>query len=169
MKAAITRAGVWLLAACWFSVAALGADPARVHVDATSVGPRPLEKETQASVVRDYLEAWQALSKGLAQNRTDVLDPSFVGLAQQQLADTVEAQRKAGLQTLYHDLSHDISLTFYSPEGLSIELVDNIEYEVQVLEHGQVRGTERVRTRYVSILTPTEVRWKVRIFQATPE
>jgi len=169
MKAAMARVAIWLLSAYCLSAAARGADPARLRVDAASIGPRALEEQTRSSVIRDYLEAWQALSNALAQNRTDALDRCFVGLAQQQLADTVEQQRKTGLQTVYRDLSHDISLTFYSPEGLSIELVDNIEYEVQVLEHGQVRGTERVRTRYVSVLTPTEVRWKVRIFQAAPE
>jgi len=29
--------------------------------------------------------------------------------------------------------------------------------------------TQHVRARYVAVLTPTEVRWKVRVFQAEPE
>lgn len=151
------------------SLVALAADRSAVHIDASAVGPRPLEEQTQASVIRGYLDAWSALSSALADNRTDVLDRAFVGLAKQKLSETVQQQAQAGLQTHYQDLSHNITLLFYSPEGMSIQLVDNVQYEVQIIDHGHRLGTERVRTRYVSVLTPTEVRWKVRILQAAPE
>ena len=39
-----------------------------------SVGPRPVEKQTQSSVVRDYLQAWQTLGSALGENRADLLD-----------------------------------------------------------------------------------------------
>jgi hypothetical protein len=60
-------------------------------------------------------------------------------------------------------------LVFYSPEGLSIQLLDTVEYDVQVLDHGKLQTTQHVRAHYVAVMTPTEVRWKVRIFQAKPE
>jgi hypothetical protein len=52
---------------------------------------------------------------------------------------------------------------------LSMQLLDTVEYDVQITDHNKVRATQHVRSRYVAVLTPTEVRWKVRIFQAEPE
>ena len=131
-----------------------------------SVWPRPLEKETQTSVVRDYLLAWQTLGGALSQNRADLLDGYFVGIAKDKLADTIREQQTFGIQTVYRDESHDLQVVFYSPEGLSIQLLDNVQYEVEVRDHGKTVGTEHVRTRYVAVLTPTESRWKVRVFQS---
>ena len=169
MRGNVARRAMPLLSALLVSAAALGADQARVHVDAAAAGPRPLEEQTRASVVRDYLEAWQTLGNALAENRSDLLDRSFVGLAGQQLAATIGEQSKSGVETVYRDLSHNITLTFYSPEGMSIQLVDRVEYDVQVLVNGRLEGEERGHARYVSVLTPTEVRWKVRILEAAPE
>jgi hypothetical protein len=137
-----------------------------VHVaPMDSVGPRPVEKQTQSSVVRDYLQAWQALGGAFSQNRADLLDGYFVGIAKEKLADTIREQRTLGIQTAYRDESHDLQVVFYSPEGLSIQLLDHVEYEVEVRDHGKTVGTQHVRTRYVAVLTPTESKWKVRVFQ----
>jgi hypothetical protein len=130
-----------------------------------SVGPRPVEKQTQASLVRDYLKAWQTMGTALSQNRADVLDGYFVGVAKEKLADTIREQQKLGVQATYRDQSHDIQVVFYSPEGLSIQLLDNVEYDVEMRDHGTTVGTQHVRTRYVAVLTPTESKWKVRVFQ----
>jgi hypothetical protein len=131
-----------------------------------SVGPRPIEKQTQSSLVRDYLEAWQTLGTALHQNRAALLDEYFVGLAKEKLADTIREQQKLGIQTIYRDESHDIQVVFYSPEGLSIQLLDNAEYGVEVRDHGKTVGIQHVKARYVAVLTPTESRWKVRVFQS---
>lgn len=131
-----------------------------------SVGPRRLEKQTQSSVVRDYMKAWRTLSGALAQNRADLLDGYFVGVAKEKLADTIREQSSLGVQTVYRDESHDLQALFYSPEGLSIQLMDNVEYEVEVRDHGKTVGTHHVRTRCVAVLTPTESKWKVRVFQS---
>ena len=151
-----------ILASLLFSGAA---QPAVRVVPMDSVGPRPVEKQTQSSVVRDYLQAWQTLRGALSQNRADLLDGYFVGIAKDKLADTIREQQTLGIQTVYRDESHDLQVVFYSPEGLSIQLLDNIEYEVEVRDHGKTVGTQHVRTRYVAVLTPTESRWKVRVFQ----
>ena len=149
---------------------ALGSDQAAVHVEPTdSVGPRPLEKQTETAVVRDYLQAWRSMSAALEQNRADLLDPDFIGTGKEKLANTIRDQAKLGIHTRYRDTAHDIQLVFYSPEGLSIQLVDRVDYSVQILDGEAVVTTQHVRARYVAVLTPTEVRWKVRVFQANPE
>jgi hypothetical protein len=159
------RLGVALpiLAAILFSGAA---QPSVRVAPMDSVGPRPVEKQTQSSVIRDYLQAWETLDSALSQNRTDELDGYFVGIAKEKLADTIREQQTLGIQTVYRRESHDLQVVFYSPEGLSIQLLDNVDYEVEVREHGNTLGTQQVRTRYVAVLTPTESRWKVRVFQS---
>jgi hypothetical protein len=145
-------------------------DQPAVHVEPTdSVGPRVLEKQTETAVVRDYLKAWQSMSTALGQNRADLLNADFVGTAKEKLADTIREQAKLGIQTHYQDRSHDVQLVFYSPEGLSIQLVDTVEYDVQLLDQEKLQTTQHVRARYVAVLTPTEVQWKVRVFQAEPQ
>jgi hypothetical protein len=132
-------------------------------------GPRTLEAQTRSAVIRDYLAAWNSLSHALDENNAHLLDTDFTGLAREKLSDTIADQQKLGLRTLYLDRQHDIHLIFYSPEGLSVQLLDSVEYDVQVLDHDKVQATQHVRTQYLAVLTPTEVRWKVRIFQSTPE
>lgn len=146
------------------------ADQPRVRVEPTdSVGPRTLEKQTENAVVRDYLQAWHSLSGALEQNRVDLLNADFVGTAKEKLSDTIQEQAKLGIQTRYVDKAHDVKLVFYSPEGLSIQLIDTVDYDVQLIDHEKPQITEHVRARYVAVLTPTEVQWKVRVFQAEPE
>jgi hypothetical protein len=151
------------------SLVAAAAQPA-VHVEATRLqGPRVLEEQTRSAAVRDYLGAWRSMSTSLGQNRTDLLDRDFVGPAQEKLAATVAQQARLGIRTQYTDLSHDLQFVFYDPRGLSIEMVDDAEYEVQVFDHDKALATQRVHARYLVVLTPAELRWKVRVFQAAPQ
>ena len=141
-----------------------------VHVEPSSLqGPRVLNDQTKSGVIRDYLDAWQSMSTAFQQNRPDLLDRDFVGTAKEKLTDTIHDQVTMGISTRYLDQTHDLQIAFYSPEGLSIQLVDNVEYEVQVLDHGKVQGTQKLRGRYVVVMTPAEVRWRVRVFQGGPE
>jgi hypothetical protein len=159
-----------LLGSILVSIVVFAADGPAVRVEPTgSVGPRTLEKQTETAVVRDYLEAWRRMSAALEQNRTDLLDADFVGTAKEKLSATIHEQARLGMETRYRDTAHHLRLVFYSPEGMSIQLLDTVEYEVQVVDHGKAQTTQQVRTRYVAVLTPTEVRWKVRVFQAEPE
>jgi len=152
------------------SPVAMAGAQATVHVEPPDLqGPRPLAKQTATAAVRDYMESWKAMKAALEQNRADLLDPDFVGTARDKLAATIREQVKAGIQTRYQDRSHDLKIVFYSPEGLSIQLVDDVQYEQQVIHDGKVLATQPVRTRYIVVLTPSEVRWRVRIFQAQPE
>jgi hypothetical protein len=152
------------------AMSVLGSDGPAVRVEpAGSVGPRTLEKQTETAVIRDYLEAWHSLTIAFEQNRPDLLDPNFVGTAKEKLADTIRGQSELGIQTRYRDGAHDLQMVFYSPEGLSIQLLDTVEYDVQVLDHAKLQTSQHVCARYVVVMTPTEVRWKVRVFQAKPE
>jgi len=103
------------------------------------------------------------LSEGATE--ADLLDAYFVGQAKEKLADTIREQRNLGIQTSYQPTSHNIKVVFYSPEGLSIQLLDEVEYDVDVRNGDHSMGSQHVRARYVAVLTPTESRWKVRVFQ----
>lgn len=161
-----------LLILCTFLSASsgFGAAQATVRAEPANVqGRRPLQEQTRSAVIRDYLLSWQSLSAALEQNRADLLDPAFVGTARDKLTDTIQQQAALGIRTRYQDRAHDIRIVFYSPEGLSIELTDKVDYEVQFRDHDKVKTTQHVSARYVIVLTPAEVRWRVRVFQAKPE
>lgn len=146
---------------------AFGAGQPDVRVEPTHLqGPRPLQEQTQAAAVRDYLEAWQTVRTALDRNDAAVLDRDFVGTARDKLAETVRQKTAMGIHTRYIDRSHDIQIVFYSPEGLSVELTDNVQYDVEILDHDKVMTTQPVRARFIVVLTPAEVRWRVRVFQA---
>jgi len=149
---------------------ALGLDHPVVRVEsADAAGPRTLDKQTESAVIRDYLEAWGSFSGAFEQNQAALLDRDFTGSAREKLAGTIREQAKMGIHTRYQDSAHDLQLVFYSPEGLSIQLIDTVEYDVQIVDGQQVLPTQHVRAHYVAVLTPTEVRWKVRVFQADPQ
>lgn len=147
-----------------------GAAQATVHLETPHLeGPRVLESQTQAAVIRDYLQSWQSLKTALDQNSASLLNADFVGTAKDKLTQTIQEQSALGIRTRYQDRSHDLHIVFYSPEGLSIELTDDVEYDVQVLDHDKLQTTQQVRTRYVVVMTPAEVRWRVRVFQTEVE
>jgi hypothetical protein len=158
----------WLLISVMVTaVAAVCTAQADVRVEPTHLqGPRPLQEQTQSAAIRDYLQGWKTLSAALDQNDSGLLDRDFVGTAHDQLAEAVQQQTTAGIHTRYQDKSHDIQIVFYSPEGLSIELKDDVQYDVQVLDHDKVQTTQQVHAHYIVVLTPAEVRWRVRVFQA---
>jgi hypothetical protein len=129
-------------------------------------GSRAIEKQTETAVFRDYLQSWKTLQSALDKNQSALLDQSFVGTARDKLANTIDEQLKLGIHTHYQDRSHELQIVFYSPEGLSIQIIDTVEYEQQVFDHDKIMVTKPIRNRYLIVLTPTETRWKVRIFQA---
>lgn len=148
-------------------VAALADQQPTVRMEPSQLqGSRPIEKQTETAVVRDYLASWQSLKVALDQNEAALLDAYFVGAARDKLANTIEEQAKVGIHSRYQARSHDLQFVFYSPEGSSIQLIDTVEYDEQVLDHDKVLTTKPIRERYLVVLTPSEVRWRVRIFQA---
>jgi hypothetical protein len=161
-----------LLILCSVFSAISGAGAAQTAVRAEPAilqGLRPLQEQTSTAAIRDYLQSWKSLRAALEQNREVLLDPDFVGTARDKLTRTIEEQAALGIRTSYRDRAHDVHIVFYSPEGLSMELIDKVDYDMQVLDHDKVQTTQRVSARYVVILTPAEVRWRVRIFQVALE
>ena len=158
---------ILLISAFTVALPAFAGDEPTVNVQQPHLqGPRELQETTAKAVVQNYLDSWHSMSEALGENRPDLLDRDFVGAAKEKLAATIKQQKLAGVNTTYRDRSHDVQILFYSPEGLSIQLADNVEYDVQLSSGGKSLGTQRVATRYIVVLTPSEVRWRVRIFQS---
>jgi hypothetical protein len=128
--------------------------------------PRPLADQTTKAAIRDYLESWQSMSAALDANRADLLNEDFVGDAKDKLTETIQEQARLGIRTQYKDRAHDVQIVFYSPEGLSIELIDTVDYDVQLLDRGKPQARQQLHARYIVVLTPAELRWRVRVFQA---
>jgi hypothetical protein len=161
----VTRPIAFAACALLFPATVIAQEPA-VHIQPPQLqGSRPLEKQTESSVVRNYLESWKSMEQALDQNQAATLDPDFIGVAKNKLAETIEEQTRIGIHTHYQDRSHNVQIVFYSLEGLSIEMTDDVEYEQQILDKDKVLATKIVRQRYVVVLTPSEVRWQVRILQ----
>jgi len=147
-------------------------DPANgpeVQLNADNAGPRELEDLTRQSLARDYARAWSTMAQALDQNRPDALGNDFVGFALDNLTQRVASQQQNGLRTRIVDHGHKAVIVFYSPEGSSVELRDTAQLEIQVLQGSSVVHSENVTMHYISVMTPTEVRWKVRVLEALPE
>jgi len=127
-----------------------------------------MQQQAADGAIRNYLEAWHSLRSAFEQNRSDLLDRDFVGSARKKLGETIQQQGTLGLRTIYQDKSHDIQIVFYSPEGLSIELTDNVDYDMHIQDKN-AGMTRHLRARYVVVMTPAEVRWRVRVFEAGTE
>ena len=140
-----------------------------VQLNADHVAGKPVEDLTEKSVARDYARAWRTLAQALSDNRAGLLDNDFAGWAQEKLTSAVQQQASTGLHRRYVDHGHKVDILFYSPDGLSIQLRDTAQLEVQVLDGSKVIHSEPVTMHYVAIMSPTEVRWKVRLLQAVPE
>lgn len=145
----------------------LAAAPPQVHVDTPlPTVPRPFEPETERAAIRDYLQSWQTMQSAFQQNRSDLLGADFAGGAMEELSSTIREQSALGMSTQYQDTSHNIKFLFYSPEGLSIEFIDTVKFTLQVFDHGRLIATRRQSARYLVVMSPAEIRWRVRVFQA---
>lgn len=148
-------------------LASLAIAEPNVRVDASMpASPRRLEPQTESAAVQDYLQSWKAMDLAFRQNRAGVLAQDFVGGAMTQLSDAIKEQSALGIQTQYRDISHDIQFLFYSPEGMSIEFTDVVKFNLQVFDHGHLISSKVESTRYMVVMTPSEVRWSIRVFQA---
>lgn len=147
----------------WAAQAQVQIQPPDLH------SPRPLETQTADSVVRDYLESWKSFKSAFEQNRPGLLTADFVGAALDRLKATIAEQAAAGITTRYVDQSHDIQIVFYSPDGLSVQLVDKVLYQEQVIKDGKVLASQPIHARYIAVLTPAAARWRVRMFQAASQ
>jgi hypothetical protein len=153
----------------WFAhrvMAAASTVRAQLKVDAAQ--PRQVEDATETAVLRDYKSAWQNLATAMNENRTDLLDASFVGFAHDKLGNAIAEQRKNGLRRRYVDHGHKVEAVFYSYDGSALQLKDTASVEVQLMDGDKVVATEPGTIFYVVLMTPAENSWKVRDLEALP-
>jgi len=136
-----------------------------VQLNTNNVAGKQLEDLTQKAVARDYAKAWSTLAKATETNNADLIDSDFVGVAADKLTTGIEQQAKSGLHRRYVDHGHKVDVLFYSPDGTSMQLRDTAQLEVQLLDGDKVLHSDNVTRQYISLMTPTEVRWKVRVLQ----
>ncbi len=154
-----------LILASMVCIPAFAAEPTIKIRTTQTKGSRAVEKQTETAVIRDYLEAWKTLDLALNNDRADQLEFYFVGTALTRLSGVVADQTKAGIHTHYIEHSHDLQIIFYSPEGLSIQLADDVQYEEQVFDGSKLLVSRTVNKRYLAVLTPSEISWRIRILQ----
>jgi len=148
------------------SKALAAGETVQVRLDASQIQPRPLEQLTGQSITKIYSNAWKNLETALAENRTDLIGESFVGYAQDKLLSQVKEQQKTGLTARYVDHGHQVSATFYSPEGSAVQLQDTAQLEIQLLDGSKVVSSQNVTRKYIAVVTVVEDSWKVRVLDA---
>ena len=168
-----------LLKALAFAVAAFavlaprysaGADSApRVVLNASKVGPRSMEDQTETVLLRDYKFAWANLEEALESNSTAPINGLFVGTANTWLTNAVTTQRSSGIRSRYLNQNHKVEAVFYAPEGDLIELHDTADYDLQILDGDKAIHDEHVVVHYVVLMNPGADRWVIRQIQAVPQ
>jgi hypothetical protein len=152
----------------WVMAAAADAVPNKIQISTKGAQPREVEDATVQAIQRDYAKAWQTLGQAMSENRADLLNASFTGIARDKLSQAISEQKKAGLHRRYVDKSHHLEVIFYSLDGSALQLRDTAEVEIQLLDGDKVIHSETATSYYVALMTPTESAWKVRVLQAVP-
>ena len=167
--------GPWILVAAlivvcslWIVSAQAASDLPKIDLNVSNAGPRQVEDTTEKALERDYARAWSSMETALSENRADVLDADFVGVALDNLKERVTQQQQSGLHTRYVDHGHRLQAVFYSPEGSAVQLSDTAQFEVQFLDGDRVLHSEQRTENYTVVMTTGENRWKVRVLQSTP-
>ena len=151
-------------------VSAVASAQASLQVKRPDVnGPRKLEQQTATAAIHNYLQAWSSFHSAFQDNDASLLNRDFVGTAKEKLSATIGQQSNLKIHTGYQDRAHVIQIVFYSPEGLSLELTDDVEYDMQLIDQDKPGAMQHMRAHYIVVMTPSETRWKVRVFQAVPE
>lgn len=156
----------WVIVLALFvPLLAAAQDLPSVQLNADNTVGKPLEDLTRKAITRDYAKAWNTLAKALETNNAGLIDGDFVGVAADKLTSGIEQQAKAGLHRRYVDRGHKVDVLFYSPDGTSMQLRDTAQLQIQLLDGEKVLHSDNVTRQYISLMTPTEVRWKVRVLQ----
>ncbi len=147
-------------------LAATASPSNKVQLNVANAQPRQVEDATVQAIQRDYGKAWQTLAQAMSENRADLLNASFTGIARDKLAQAIAEQKQAGLSRKYVDKGHHLEAVFYSVEGSAMEVRDTAQVEIQLLDGDKVVHSEDATMHYVALMTPTENAWKIRVFQA---
>jgi hypothetical protein len=139
-----------------------------VSIDASHAQPRQVEEATVAVLQRDYGLAWRTMAKALEENRPELLNAAFVGIAKDKLTQAISNQASNGLRRRYIDRGHTVRVVFYSIDGSAIEMHDTARIEIQLLDGDKVVHSEKATMFYVALMSPAENSWKVRALQSVP-
>ena len=55
------------------------------------------------------------------------------------------------MRSNYQDRQHDLQTVFYSTDGLSIEVIDEVQYDMQLADHHWVKTRQYVNAGYVIV------------------
>ena len=164
----ILTLGVAIIFAAAFNASA-AAPTASSKLNFSSAGPRQVEESTQQAVARDYSAAWKSLSQALEQNRADLLNANFVGIAREKFGNAIADQQKNGLRRRYIDRGHNAKVVFYSIDGSAMQIRDTAQLEIQLLDGDKILSSETATVNYIALLTPAETSWRVRVLEAVPQ
>jgi hypothetical protein len=139
-----------------------------VTIDASHAQPRQIEDTTVTALQRDYGQAWRMMAKAMEENRPELLNGSFVGIAKDKLTQAINDQTSSGLRRRYIDRGHRVKVVFYSVDGSAIEMHDTARIEIQLLDGSKVVHQEQATLFYVALMSPAENSWKVRALQSVP-
>jgi hypothetical protein len=165
---AFSVASIMFVIAPQFTVAADDSLP-QVSLNADNLSPRSIEDLTRKVVARDYAWAWQTMAQALEQNRVDLLDGYFTGVAKQSISQLIADQKKTNVRVRYQDRGHKLEGLFYSPAGDAMQLRDHARLAVEVIDGQRVMHSEEVSLQYVVLMTPGADRWLVRDLEVAPE
>jgi len=140
-----------------------------VELNANNLGPRPIEDLTHQVVARDYANAWQTMAEALKQNRRDLLDGYYTGLAKEKLTKLIADQVKTGVRIEYTDHGHTLEGLFYAPGGDAMQLRDRARLEIQIMDGDKVIHSEQVSQSYMVLMTPGADRWLIRDLETISE
>lgn len=151
------------------SLSVIPADEAlpTVQLNAENITPRPIEDRTSEVIPRDYAHAWQTMIAALEQNRSNLLDSYFTGLAKDNLAKLIAEQKRTGVRVRYVDHGHKLEALFYAPAGDAMQLRDQARLEVAILDGSKVIHSEQISQSYLVLMTPGADRWLVRDLEST--
>ena len=152
-----------------FALQAFAADQGASKLTFSNAEPREVEDTTQQAVARDYSAAWKSLSQALEQNRANLLNANFVGVAREKFGQAIADQQKNGLRRRYIDRGHSAQVIFYSVDGSSMQIRDTAQFEIQLLDGEKVVSSETATVNYIALLTPAENSWRVRVLEAVPQ
>jgi len=141
----------------------------KVTLNADNLGPRSIEDRTAEVVPRDYAYAWQTMAQALDQNRPELLDGYFAGLAKDNLSHLIADEKQTHVRVRYLDHGHKLEALFYSPAGDAMQLRDHVRLDIDVMDGDKVIHSEQVNLQYIVLMTPGADRWLVRDLEIMPE
>lgn len=140
----------------------------QVQLNVAGAAPRQVEDATEQAIARDYAKAWKAMAAARDQNRPELLQAMFVGVAKDEIEQAIRDQQQSNVRVRYIDHGHKLQAVFYSQEGSAMQLRDTASVGVQILDGNSVVHSEDATVNYLVLMTPAADHWQVRMLQGVP-